>query len=260
VWGDASQVVQARLGLFESFGGPPCLPVLVAYEEMTDLCLLIGWPTFAALPHTAVIKRELDAILLPGRFPWARDQERPNPDRLDGVLEATGLFAATYLFAPGWVPAQAARVCAAINSAGGMDHAAAHNDALDLLDEAFVRQDVEAIDQATLQLAAPAYLLVLEHLTRPLIYLCPIDWLAAGPLTAAATIACGTKGHSVCASGLGASGCWKPLPHRRTGIGRSRCCSVPIRTSSVLGQLATVCVTATDGTMTKISGPGVRRP
>jgi tetratricopeptide (TPR) repeat protein len=114
----------------------------------------IGWPTFGPLPPSAVIQRELDAIVLAGRFSWARCHELPGPDRLDGFLEATELFAAAYPLAPGSVPVQAAAVCAAISSGDGVDPAELHNDALDMLDEALARRDLKAVDQAIWQIAA----------------------------------------------------------------------------------------------------------
>lgn len=106
------------------------------------------------MPPGAVIQRELDAIVLAGLFSWARCHELPGPDRLDGLLEATELFAAAYPLAPGSIPPQAAGVCAAITSAAGIDPAELHNDALDMLDEALARRDLRAVDQAIWHIAA----------------------------------------------------------------------------------------------------------
>jgi CHAT domain len=47
-----------------------------------------------------------------------------------------------------------ARLAAAISSPGGMDAAAVHNDALDMLDEALARRDLPAVDQAISYLEA----------------------------------------------------------------------------------------------------------
>jgi hypothetical protein len=114
--GDASRAIQARLEAFQSSHDHLFLLQPSAAAEMQALRAEIGWPTFGPLPPSAVIQRELDAIVLAGRFSWARCHELPGPDRLDGFLEATELFAAAYPLAPGSVPVQAAAVCAAISS------------------------------------------------------------------------------------------------------------------------------------------------
>ena len=154
MWGGAYEAIQARLESFESSGGSSYLLEPEAFAEIAQLRSAIGWPSFAAPPPAAVIARELDAILLAGRFAWAQCHELPGVDRLDGLLQATELFAASYPLAPNSVPPQVAGVCAAISGDDGMDHAALHNDALDMLDEALARQDLKAVDQAIWQLAA----------------------------------------------------------------------------------------------------------
>src|ERR1700721_1319191 len=100
---------------FESSGDLRCLLGPQASAEAEALRGEIGWSRFEPLPATAVIHRELDAIVLAGRVSWARCQELPGPDRLDALLEATELFAVTFPLAPGLVPMQAAGVCAAIS-------------------------------------------------------------------------------------------------------------------------------------------------
>lgn len=152
--GDPFEFVQARLARFESSGDPACLLERWAGEQFADLRASIGWPAFGPLPPAGVVKRELQAIVLAGRFCWARSQELPGAERLDALLEATELFCAVYPVAPGSIPAQAAGVCAAISSPGGMDPGAVYNDALDMLDEALARRDLQAIDQAIWHLAA----------------------------------------------------------------------------------------------------------
>ena len=154
MWGGAYQAIQARLESFESSGDPSYLLEPEAFAEIAQLRSEIGWPSFAAPPPAAVIARELDAILLAGRFAWVQCHELAGVDRLDGLLQATELFAAAYPLAPNSVPAQVAGVCAAISGDDGVDHAALHNDALDMLDEALARQDLKAVDQAIWQLAA----------------------------------------------------------------------------------------------------------
>lgn len=152
--GEAFWAVQARLGSFQASGDRSCLLDLQASEEMTALRAAIGWPTFGPLPPGAAVRRDLDAIVLAGRFSWARCHELPGPDRLDALLEATELFAAAYPYSPGSVPPQAAEVCAALTARGGVDPAELHNDALDRLDGALSRQDLQAVDQAIWQLAS----------------------------------------------------------------------------------------------------------
>jgi hypothetical protein len=148
VGGNAFQAIQARLELFERSGNPLCLLERQASEEATALRTQIGWPAYGPLPPRAQIERELDAIVLAGRFSWARSHELPGVDRIDALLEATELFCAAYPSAPSSVPAQAAGVCAAISSPGGVDPAALHNDALDVLEGALARRDLKTADQA----------------------------------------------------------------------------------------------------------------
>jgi hypothetical protein len=152
--GEAFRAVQARLESFQASGNRSCLLEPRASEEMTALRASIGWLAYGPLPAAAAIKRDLDAIVLAGRFSWVRCHEIPGPDRLGALLEATELFAAAYPFAPGSVPPQAAGVCAAITSPGGVNPAELHNDALDMLDEALSRQDLKAVDQAVWQIAS----------------------------------------------------------------------------------------------------------
>ncbi len=154
VWGDAYRAVQARLESFQSSGDRLCLLDPVAAAELEGLRAQIGWEAFGPMPSQAVIRSKLDAIVLAGRFSWVRCHELPGPDRLDGLLEATELFAAAYPLAPGSVPAQVAGVCAAIRGANGVDPAELHNDALDMLDEALTRRDLKAVDQAIWHIAA----------------------------------------------------------------------------------------------------------
>jgi hypothetical protein len=154
VGGNAFQAIQARLELFERSGNPLCLLERQALEEATALRRQVGWPAYGPLPPRAQIERELDAIVLAGRFSWARAHELPGVDRLDALLEATELFCAAYPSAPGSVPAQAAGVCAAISSSGGVDPAALHNDALDVLEDALARRDLKTADQAIWHIAA----------------------------------------------------------------------------------------------------------
>ena len=94
VWGGAYQAIQARLESFESSGDPSYLLEPEAFAEIAQLRSEIGWPSFAAPPPAAVIARELDAILLAGRFAWVQCHELAGVDRLDGLLQATELFAA----------------------------------------------------------------------------------------------------------------------------------------------------------------------
>ena len=152
--GGAYQAVQARLAFSESSGDPSYLLEPQASAELAMLRSAIGWPSFAAPPPAEVIRRELDAILLAGRFALTRYHLLPGADRLDGLLQAIELFAAVYPLTPGSVPAQVAAICAAISDVNGMDHAALHNDALDMLDGALEQQDLETVDQAIWQLAA----------------------------------------------------------------------------------------------------------
>jgi len=154
VRGDAFRAIHARLESFGSSGDLRCLLEPQASAEAEALRKEIGWPRFELLPTTAVIRRELDAIVLAGRFSWACCQELPGPDRLDALLEATELFAAAFPLAPGSVPMQAAGVCAAISSSDGVNPVELHNDALDMLDEALARKDLKAVDQAIWHIAA----------------------------------------------------------------------------------------------------------
>jgi tetratricopeptide (TPR) repeat protein len=154
VRGGAYQAVAARLERFELSGDPQSLVEGQASEDLVALRSEIGWLPFGPMPDAAVIKRELDAVVLAGRFARARSHVLPGVDRLDALVEATELFAAVYPLAPGAVPGQAVGVCAAISGPGGVDYVGLHNDALDSLDEALARQDLQTVDQAIWQLAA----------------------------------------------------------------------------------------------------------
>lgn len=150
--GEAFRAVQVRLRFFQVSGDNSGLLEPQAAEEMAALRAVIGWPAFGALPTAAAIRRNLDAIVLAGCLSWARCHELPAPERLDALLEATELFAAAYPYAPDAVPAQAAGVCAALTASGG-GAAELHDDALDTLDAALSRHDLQAADQAIWQIA-----------------------------------------------------------------------------------------------------------
>ena len=108
--GNEFRAVQARLGSFRSSGSADGLLGAGATADLTALRLAIGWPAFGPRPVLAVVGREIDAIVLAGQFCWERSRAAPFPDRLDSMLEATELFAAAFLVAPGSVPAQAADI------------------------------------------------------------------------------------------------------------------------------------------------------
>src|SRR5690349_8099710 len=69
---DAYQAIARRLEEFERSGDARCVTDPQALDEVAALRAAIGWPAFHAFPDDAVIRRELDAILLAGRFLLAR--------------------------------------------------------------------------------------------------------------------------------------------------------------------------------------------
>jgi hypothetical protein len=81
VRGGAYQAVAARLERFESFGDPRSLTEGQASVDLAALRSEIGWLPFGPMPDAAVIKRELDAVVLAGRFAWARSRVLPRADQ-----------------------------------------------------------------------------------------------------------------------------------------------------------------------------------
>jgi len=145
----AYQAIARRLEEFERSGDARCVTDPQALDEAAALRAAIGWPAFHAFPDDAVIRRELDAILLAGRFLLARMLRLPPGAALDEMLEASELFLAAYPFAPGAVPGPLRETCASMT---GPDPDASHviwqHEAIDLLDEAGRTGDLEAVDQA----------------------------------------------------------------------------------------------------------------
>jgi len=153
-----SDAVRNRLAAFRSSGDSRVILDGQAAGEIAALRESIGWPPFGPRPSGAVIRRQLEVVLLAGRAQFIRCRELPPGDRVEAWLEAMELFTAVYPLAPDAVPEPMRPMCGALaGNPPGVHHAELHNEAIDMLDAAEVTRDRAEVDQA-IWLIASAFL------------------------------------------------------------------------------------------------------
>jgi hypothetical protein len=151
---DPSDLLRDRLAHLRSSGERRVILEPRAAEEIAALRASIGWPLFGPPPAGAMLRREVEAVVLAGTVQFVRGQELPPVDRVNALLEAIEILTAVYPIAPVLVPEAMRAICGALaGNPPGVHHAELHNEAIDMLDAAQLTHDRAEVDQAIWLLA-----------------------------------------------------------------------------------------------------------